>query len=359
MKKKRLVGIDVARAIAVIGMVIVNFKVVLGEVGDSWLKTFSNFFYGKAAAIFVVLAGVGIALMTNSAVKTGSREKMKTGRMRIVKRAIFLFVVGLSYSWIWPADILHFYGVYMLVVLLFIARSNRQILLGTAAAIFIFPVLLLFFNYEEGWVFELFHYTDFWTVKGFFRNLFFNGFHPVFPWVAFMLFGLWFGRQDLNDDRFLKKAMKIGLIIFLAIQAISIGSAQWIEGDNSQTAEILRLLFATDPMPPLPIYMLNGMSISAVVISACILIGKRYEKNWLIQSLNRTGQLALTFYVAHVVIGMGIMVDDNPASLGQYSVEFSVLYALGFSLCCMVFATIWLHYKKSGPLEWIMRKLTD
>ncbi|MFT7429277.1 MAG: hypothetical protein ACI9IZ_001774, partial [Nonlabens sp.] len=33
--KKRIIGIDVARALAVIGMIIVNFKVVFGENGLS------------------------------------------------------------------------------------------------------------------------------------------------------------------------------------------------------------------------------------------------------------------------------------------------------------------------------------
>jgi uncharacterized membrane protein YeiB len=31
---KRIIGIDVARALAVIGMIIVNFKIVFGENGD-------------------------------------------------------------------------------------------------------------------------------------------------------------------------------------------------------------------------------------------------------------------------------------------------------------------------------------
>ncbi|MFQ3305902.1 MAG: hypothetical protein ACI9K4_000967, partial [Polaribacter sp.] len=30
-----------------------------------------------------------------------------------------------------------------------------------------------------------------------------------------------------------------------------------------------------------------------------------------------------------------------------------------FSLLCIVFAVVWRTYKKQGPLEWIMRKVTD
>ena len=137
--KKRIIGIDVARALAVIGMIIVNFKVVFGENGERWLKSFAHLFDGKAAATFVVLAGIGLALMTNSAVKDQNEEKLQVGRKRIIKRAIFLFLVGLSYIWIWPADILHFYGIYMLVTLFFINKSPKLILIAAISLIVIYP----------------------------------------------------------------------------------------------------------------------------------------------------------------------------------------------------------------------------
>ncbi|MEO1713217.1 MAG: heparan-alpha-glucosaminide N-acetyltransferase domain-containing protein, partial [Bacteroidota bacterium] len=269
--KKRIIGIDVARALAVIGMIIVNFKVVFGETGDHWIKPFANFFSGKAAATFVVLAGVGLALMTNSAVKNQDAEKLRKGRIGILKRALFLFVIGLSYAAIWPADILHFYGIYMLLTLFFINRSSRQILLGTGALVLLFPLLYLFFDYEQGWIFELWHYTDFWTLEGFFRNLFFNGFHPVIPWAAFMLFGLWYGRQNLYDATFLRKSLIISTLVFLGIQALSITISPPVPGGAFGEGDFLSLLCSTDPMPPLPLYMLNGMSIAIAVISACIL----------------------------------------------------------------------------------------
>ncbi|MEM7179271.1 MAG: DUF418 domain-containing protein [Spirochaetota bacterium] len=359
IQKKRILGIDVARAIAVAGMIIVNFKVVFGETGDSWLKPFANFFFGKAAAVFVVLAGIGLAMMTNKAVEMQDLEKLKTAQKKIFKRAIFLFIVGLSYSWIWPADILHFYGVYMCLTLFFINRPTKQLFIAAVSIILVFPILVLFLDYNKGWIFEIWHYTDFWTLNGFFRNLLFNGFHPVVPWLSFMFFGLWYGRQNLYDETFLKKSFKISLAVFLSTQALTIGLSQWIYSRNAKPNEFLQHLFGTAPMPPLPFYMINGISVAIVLISTCILIANKYENNWLIRALNRTGQLALTFYVAHVVIGMGVMADEDSAKFGKYSIDFSVTYALTFSLLCIVFANIWLRFRKSGPLEWLMRKLTD
>ena len=357
--KKRIIGIDVARALAVIGMIIVNFKVVFGKNGDSWLKSFADLFDGKAAATFVVLAGIGLALMTNTAIKNQDQKKLGIARKRIIKRAIFLFIIGLSYIWIWPADILHFYGIYMLVTLLFITRSSKQILIGSISLILLYPILIMLFDYELGWNFSTLEYTDFWTTKGFFRNLFYNGFHPVLPWTAFMLFGLWYGRQDLNNETFVKKSLWVSLGVFVSVQLLSLGLLQYISQGNEKAIEELLPILGTDPMPPMPIYMINGISISIVVISACILLAKRFENSKIIDLLNKTGQLALTFYVAHVILGMGIIEEVGSLKLGEYSIEFSVIYALIFSLLCILFAEIWLRYKKSGPLEWVLRKLTN
>jgi uncharacterized protein len=105
--------------------------------------------------------------------------------------------------------------------------------------------------------------------------------------------------------------------------------------------------------------MLTGTASSFAIISACILISKKFENSFIIDALNKTGQLALTLYVAHVIVGMGIIEFINPSKIGNYSIEFSVGYAIVFSLLCILFAVIWRKYKKSGPLEWAMRKITD
>lgn len=357
--KKRIIGIDVARALAVIGMIIVNFKVVFGENGLNWVKSLASIFDGKAAATFVVLAGVGLALMTNSAIKNNDKVKLKIARNRIAKRALFLFVIGISYIAIWPADILHFYGIYMAIIILLLTSNEKTIIVSAIALIVTFPILMTFWNYETGWNFETLDYQNFWTIKGFFRNLFFNGFHPVIPWTAFMLFGYWFGKQDLHSEKFIKKIFWISTIAFISIQVLSYFSIVFLSDGKQQSANELAEIIGTNPMPPLPIYMFNGISIAFAIITACIIIAQRFENNKIIDALNKTGQLALTFYVAHVIIGMGIVEAINPAKMGKYTVEFSVIYALGFSLICILFAVVWRKYKKSGPLEWVMRKLTD
>ncbi len=75
--------------------------------------------------------------------------------------------------------------------------------------------------------------------------------------------------------------------------------------------------------------------------------------------LKSTGQLALTFYIAHVIIGMGIVELINPQKMGNYTIEFSGIYAILFSGLCIVFTVFWTRYYKVGPLEWMLKTLTD
>jgi uncharacterized protein len=357
--KQRIIGIDVARALAVIGMIIVNFKVVFGENGHPWVQSFANIFDGKAAATFVVLAGVGLALMTNSAINHRDKAKIKVARIRITKRALFLFILGISYITIWPADILHFYGIYMAIIVMVLTCKEKTIIILGICIIIVYPILMTFLNYGAGWNFDTLDYNDFWSFKGFIRNLFFNGFHPVMPWTAFMLFGYWFGKQDLHNKKFVKKVFWMSTIIFMAIQIVSYLSISFLSEGSQEAALELTEIFGTNPLPPLPIYMFNGIAIAFALISACILIAKKFENSFIIDALNKTGQLALTFYVAHVIVGMGVIELINPSKIGNYSIEFSVGYAIVFSWLCILFAVIWRKYKKHGPLEWVLRKITD
>lgn len=356
--KGRTIGIDVARALAIIGMVIVNFKLILGSDGSELLQSVANVFTGKAVAIFVVLAGIGIALMTNKAVGKQDVVALKEKRIKILKRAIFLFVIGLSYIWIWPADILHFYGIYMIITLFFITRSQKEILIAAILLIVSYPILILVFDYEAGWNFSTLDYLDFWTLNGFFRNLFFNGFHPVFPWTAFMLFGLWYGKQDLTNTSFIKKVMWVSYLVFIIVQFTSLGLMSVVKSHIENMSDVVAL-FGTEPMPPLPIYMINGISISSAVISTCILLCHTFRNSRIVNSLANTGKLALTFYVAHVILGVGLMEELGPRKLGEYSIEFSLAYSLIFCVLCILFAEIWFKFKTIGPLEWVMRKITD
>ena len=123
-----------------------------------------------------------------------------------------------------------------------------------------------------------------------------------------MLIGFWYGKQDLKSDKFLKKLIWVSSVVFIGIQFLSYFLICFFSNGNEVTQSDLSEINQYKPnASSLPIYMLNGIAIAILVISLCILLGKRYATNKVVVALKNTGQLALTFYVAHVVLGMGVI----------------------------------------------------
>ena len=124
----RIEGYDVARSLAIFGMVVVNFKTTMGaeRLGPEGLIRVLNLLDGRAAALFVVLAGVGISLLSRTARQTNDHLLLGQHRRLLLKCALILFGVGLAYWPVWPADILHFYGAYIVVAVLFLTIATRE-----------------------------------------------------------------------------------------------------------------------------------------------------------------------------------------------------------------------------------------
>ena len=307
---RRIQGYDVARALAIVGMVIVNFKIVMGadHAGPDWLVSFAELFVGRAVATFVILAGVGIALMTRPARESGDPSELRADRHTLLRRAAFLFVVGLLYTPLWPADILHFYGVYIAIAAFVFARSSRFLGAFAGALIVGFVALLFVFDYETGWDFETLEYSGFWTVPGMFRHLFFNGFHPVVPWLAFLLIGLIIGRMDLTDRAERRRVICWGLGAAVPAELVSrLSLSALLPTTPPQQVSDLIAILGTEPMPPMPLYMLAGGGTAVVVIALCVGLAERFAGAAWLRPIVSMGQLSLTLYVAHVVVGMGTL----------------------------------------------------
>ncbi|MFT7463065.1 MAG: hypothetical protein ACI9EF_001407 [Pseudohongiellaceae bacterium] len=359
--RPRVVGFDIARALAVFGMVVVNFKVVMDaeSAGPGWLVWAAGLLDGRAAATFVVLAGVGISLMSFRSRETGDRATIARDRGILLRRAVFLFVVGLAYTPIWPADILHFYGVYIAAAALFLTATTRRLWGGATALVLLFMALLLSLNYETGWDLDTLTYHGLWTPLGMFRHLFFNGFHPFVPWFAFMLVGMALGRIDLTDATMRARVLRVSISAAVLAETVSwglgrlVGAADLSRQDGADLMSVL----GTGPMPPVILYMVaaGGTAVTAVV--ACVWLGTRYHDSAWIKPLVATGQLALTLYVAHVVVGMGAL--EAVGLLEHQPLSFSLLAATVFCVLGVAFATTWTRRFRRGPLEWVMRLVTD
>ncbi len=188
----RLDGLDLARFLAFVGMVLVNFKVVMAAEDAGGLAAhLTGLLEGRAAAGFVVLAGIGLGL---AAIRSGTPGTITV----TLKRAAFLLIAGLLNTLIFDADILHYYAVYFLFGVLCLKLSSTWLVALILLLNAEFVGLMLVFDYDAGWNWQTLTYSDFWTPAGFVRNLIFNGWHPVVPWLGFLLFGFLLSRLDLS-----------------------------------------------------------------------------------------------------------------------------------------------------------------
>ncbi|WDE04155.1 DUF1624 domain-containing protein [Thalassomonas viridans] len=357
MTTQRIQGLDVARALAVFGMVLVNFKLILQTgMPDVAGSSFSALLEGRASALFVILAGIGITFLTNNARLSAIPEKIKSSRYALVKRGIFLALIGLAFTPYWHADILHFYGVYFLFAALLFTLTNRQLMLAALCMPLSFIVLAIFFDYEQGWDFTSLSYLDLWSPEGMFRNLFFNGFHPVFPWLGFLLYGIWLGRQELAEKAFRKKLFFTALFVWLATEGVfallsydALNDPAW-----GMTTEDVEALLSTSPMPPWPQYLISAAASATLIILACVSLSQRFTGARVMRWLSVTGQSSLTLYLAHVVFAREILM---PLGMQQSAQNSIALYGgLVFCVLAVIFSVLWHHRSKAGPLEYLFRK---
>ena len=358
--KQRVMGFDVARALAIFGMVIVNFKITMNaDTGNSLLIWFSGLFEGRASALFVILAGIGITFLTNKARESLDKKIILQSRLLIIKRGLLLVAIGLLYTPIWEADILHFYGFYFLIAATIFTVNNKILLAIASFIVLIFPLFMLFFNYEQNWNWSTLVYENFWSLDGMTRHIVFNGFHPIFPWSAFLIFGMWLGRQDLSKT-LIRKRLLIGSLITWIITESTFYFIRAIVGDGSaieMTSQEVIFLFSTSIIPPLPQYMISAGSSAVIILIGSLYFSEKFSQSNINKWLYQTGQLSLTLYVAHVIIGMGLL--ESLGRLNNQTIDFSLFSALLFCIFGVGLSVIWLKYFKIGPLEWVLRKVVN
>jgi len=267
---------------------------------------------------------------------------------RILKRAAVLFCLGMLNQLIFPADIIHYYALYFIVGVTFLNQSSGRLIIGSIGITLIGMVLMLVFDFDRGWNWETLEYTDFWSLTGFLRNSFFNGFHPIFPWASFLVIGLWIGRLQLSRNSVQMSLFVSGLIITVftyVLETILIANSEWAE------------MFTFAPIPPNPLYVLTATRSALFVLGCALWIAPKIESFELTQSILKAGRMSLTLYFAHILLGMGFM-ETMGWVKGYLSPTELVGYSTAFCIGCVAFAVIWMRKQTRGPFEWVLFKLT-
>jgi uncharacterized membrane protein YeiB len=108
-------------------------------------------------------------------------------------------------------------------------------------------------------------------------------------------------------------------------------------------------------MPPLPLFLLSAVGTAVAVISGSVAIAARFPGNPVVRALIATGQLAFTWYVGHILIGLGTVIalgltEDRPLALG-------VAAGAAFFTVVAAISLLWRRRFRHGPLEWVMRRV--
>ena len=356
---QRIIGFDLARAYAIFGMFVVNFNFCFGTFSStSTFEKFQNLFVGNSTAIFIILAGVGLSLMTSRLVYT--LEEKKKIKSTVLKRSWFLFALGLLlYPW-WPGDILHFYGGYLHLAAFLLFVPRRYYLWAVIAAILIFHALLFFIPIGTGWDFVTTEYTDFWSLKGFLRNTFYNGWNSMFPWFAYFALGMWLGRLKWQDKKTRKNVFIAGLLLFIVFQILRLFAR------NDFFSEGVTNYIMSEYFPPYFPFIAITIGFALMVISTFLYIGERFATSKLILYLAVTGRMTLTHYVVHLTLGMLLLslltgekytgywnslIPTNPVLIFTFSFLFFIV--------AVIFSNLWNKRFKNGPVEMLMRKFSD
>ncbi len=338
-------SIDVARAVAILGMFVIHAVLVLATAVPT--QGASGFILwwcdGRAAATFVTLAGFGVA-------RLAARHDHAEGLRVLHRRALVLWVMGVANLMIWPGDILRVYGVALLLAPWLLRLSTRARVVTSIALGIAFPLLMTVIDWTQHWQLETLTYVGVWTPAGFVRNLLYDGFRPVVPWLAFFIMGTVLAEQDLQDARLWRRLLVAGSVLTLAAVLTSGALNQLLLQHAPQFDALTREgLVGTTSLPPLPLFLVSAVGTTALLLGSVVALVPHLPRG-LVEPLVATGRRALTWYLLHIVLLMTLYAAG-------FRHRWSPGVAITIGVAMFGWAVGWSQWRRARPglLERFMR----
>ena len=366
----RLVGPDVVRAVALIGVCIMNYHGYLINQGGELSRNFwGRFFHPwegplstRFAATFVVTAGVGVTLLTRRA--TANRHDdpaaVAAKRWTLVRRGLVLYGFGLIFYELWSGSILPYYGaMFVIAAFLFTLATPWLVAIGVGAAvagagIHWWVIERAADGQSTGWL------TDPPTSspRGLLFNVFVNGTHPLFPWLAFLCAGMILGRLLRRDSStadpkkpewWVPGVFGFGLTLFGVATLLSDALG------GSDASSIAATLASRHPFDRGLLYTASALGTALTAFAVIYTIANRFARSSIVQLLAHAGQMSLTLYVIHALV-FNFVVNwqgwIRPAGL-----DLALTFAAGFWIVAIIAGSLWHRQFGIGPVEWLYRKL--
>lgn len=348
----RLVGLDVTRAIALIGVVLMNYcGALLDPSGTTWSKRLLNPYTGvlstRFAATFVLVAGIGAALMTRRA---DDRDSRRDVTWRLLRRGLLLYAGGYALDWVWPGTILFYYGAYfVLAALLFRLATRWLVVVGVASAVAATSIRTWIEWRVENGPFPDWAYTR--DVNGF-RDLVVRTFidytHPVFPWLAFFVAGMIIGRHLEVVRRRAGRLTFSALTMLIATYVV----ATIIDRSSLRDDVVVWNLTSMQPFQQSLFYVVSTLAIALAAFATVSRISERFENHPAVVALRRAGQSTLSLYLLHVLAYYAVV---HWFGIGIDGVGSVVAFAVSFWVLAIVIGSWWHHRVGEGPAERVYR----
>lgn len=377
----RLVGVDVARSLAVIGMIGAHIGVT--GVDESGVLDWGNpaswgaIVHGHSSVLFAVIAGVSLALLSGRSAIPVSADLSRV-RLGLVGRGLAVFGIGLVLELLGTpvAVILTLWGMVFLLAPVFIGWQVRTLLIVAGALALAGPPLL-----ETIRILSV-------GYGGSGAYLVLIGIYPLSVWLAFVFAGLALGRLGLDRTRVALVALGSGLVLAIVGPVLNwlarIGvfgpfvadvlGGTWQGGESFDDSwfsesivesssyvplkdgfavyldqisrgweQVLVSLLEVDPHSGGTLEILGSGGLAVALIALCVLVAPRIRP--VIVPLAALGAMPLTAYSAHIVSLM--ILQGGP---GGYLQPDNLVWAVTVA-ALLVGCTLWTLFLGRGPLE--------
>jgi uncharacterized protein len=355
---ERLVGPDVVRAVALIGVVVMNYHGYLiilggerstnfwGRVFDPWQGPLSTRF----AATFVLVAGAGVTLLTRRSI--GNPPAVAAKRWTLLRRGLLLYGFGLIFYEIWAGSILPYYGaMFIIAAAIFTLSTPLIIAIGVGAALA--GAGIEWWGTEramDGRTASWLYSPGSGSPRGLVFDMFVNGTHPLLPWLAFLCAGIVIGRA-LRTDWWQPVAIGIGFTLF--------GTATLLEGAFDGRSQLAEKLSSTHPLDRGLLYTASALGTALIAFTVIYELATRFRSSPIVTLLAHAGQMSLTLYVIHALVFNFIV---NWRGWGRGWVEpagldLALTFAAVFWIIAIAAGSLWHRRFGIGPIEWVYRKI--
>ncbi len=333
----RIHGVDLARAVAIVGMVMVHIGPIYLN-GHGLTGELYRLPHGRASILFVVVAGIGVSLLAADR----SPACLRATSLRLLWAAVALLPLGVALQALDTrvAVIIQYYAVYFLIALVAIRLRSQVLLLLAAASALVGPAVVIGVRQLQPQWFDA--SIPIWSdLDRLARDLVVSGYYPALVWATPLLIGMWLGRRDLRSAKTAAWLVLAGGLV--AAGGILAGNA--LDGAIGDVARGSWLqLLTQEPHQEMALWVVASTGVAVALVGVSLLVARLARRaSWPLVAL---GQLALTVYVVHLIV---------LATLPEWLIraDFAGAWAsVGrFALVAIAAALLWRLMATRGPVE--------